>query len=397
MAAVERKTGLISQDDLCRLRVAIVHYWFVSWRGGEKVIESILKLFPQADIYTLFYNEAKCESRLSKKTINSSCLDYPFIRRYYQKLFPFYPLRINSLRLKQNYDLIISSESGPAKGIQNPKGIPHLCYVHTPMRYCWGFVDSYLDSIPAWMRKLAEWRFRKLGEWDLTTVDNVDQYIANSKNVADRVKKYYGKEAGICYPPIALELFERDLKESTGHHYLSFGALTPYKNIRLLIETFNRLNKKLIVIGDGGEKKKLERMANSNIRFTGHLPLSEVLTHIQHARALLFPGEEDFGMIPLEVMSQGIPVIALKKGGALETVCENRKHPEESSGIFFDSPTVECLTEAIERFESIEKHFNRKWIRNHARNFGEDYFLKNMTARILDLLNKNISQNSVSL
>lgn len=378
------------KSDFKDLEVAIVHYWLVTWRGGEKVLESILKLFPKADIYTMFYDERNCGRYLRNHQVYSSWLNLPKIKFQYQKLFPLYPSAIKSLKLRKKYDLIISSESGPAKGIANPNGTPHLCYIHSPMRYCWGFTDLYLEALPHWLRKIAATQFEKLRKWDETTVDSVDDYVANSYNVAGRVNRYYKRNADVCYPPIALDLFEKQLKKSNKEYFLSFGALVPYKNVRLLVERFNQTGEKLVIIGDGSERKSLESMAKGNISFTGTLPYKEVLNYIRRSKALLFPGEEDFGMIPLEVMSQGIPVIALKKGGALETVVENENNPEQSTGIFFDYPEIDSLDQAIQRFKKIEEQFDPYWIREHARKFGEDYFQKNISNHILRTLNRHL-------
>jgi glycosyltransferase involved in cell wall biosynthesis len=389
LAVAERKKIPVKFEDLKELKVALVHYWLVTWRGGEKVLERMLEMFPKADVYTLFYDEKVCGKHLGNHRVFPSRLNLPILKGAYQKLFPFYPLGIKSLKLDQTYDLIISSESGPAKGIGNPTRTPHLCYIHTPMRYCWGYTDMYLKALPTWARKTADRQFKKLRDWDLTTVNNVDLYVANSNNVANRVKKYYGKEARTCYPPIALDLFESDLVKREKGAYLSFGALTPYKNIELLVETFKQMDRKLIIIGEGSEKGKLEKTASSNIQFKGKLPMDEVLDYIRSSRALLFPGEEDFGMVPLEVMSQGVPVIAYGKGGALETVVENTLDRSQSSGLFFRDATTESLTKAIREFESFEDRFDPVWIKNHARKFGEDVFEKSMSGHILDLLNKN--------
>lgn len=377
-----------NERSLSSLNVAIVHYWLVNWRGGEKVVESLLKLFPQADIYTLFYEKDVCQPYLGNRKVYTSLLNFAPLRKRYQKLFPLYPFAIWSLRLRKKYDLILSSEAGPAKGINNPWRIPHICYIHSPMRYCWGLTQAYLDVVPKWARGIVKWRFEKLKQWDLSTIHGVDLYIANSQNVADRVEKYYGKKAKICYPPIALNLFQNELVENRQEYYLSFGEITPYKNIQLLVETFNQLDEKLIVIGSGSEKKKLQRLAHDNIQFVGGLPLEKVLQYIQQAKAMLFPGEEDFGMVPVEVMSQGVPVIALNKGGARESVCENLQKPEESSGLFFELPTVNSLMAALERFEAISHKFDPIWIRNHARKFGEDRFHRDMTKYIKNLINK---------
>lgn len=389
MAAADSNNKLTTKD-FGKLKVAVIHYWMVTWRGGEKVIKSILDLFPQADIYTLFYDESVCGPHLKGHKVYSSSLDYPFLRKHYQKLFPFYPKGVRSWELKDDYDLIISSESGPTKGIAKPDKTPHLCYIHTPMRYCWGFTDHYLEALPSWARGLAKKEFERLRKWDLTTVENVDYYVANSMNVVNRVKKYYQREAGVCYPPISLDLFENELPKREGKHYLSFGAITPYKNISLLVDTFNESGEPLVVIGDGSERRKLEEKAKENIQFTGTLPWKEIMKLVHQSKALLFPGEEDFGMIPLEVMSQGVPVIALKKGGALETVVENPESPKLSSGIFFDEPTRDQLKDAIQRFESIEDQFDPSWIRSHARNFGEDVFQQTFSEHVLKLMNGNI-------
>jgi glycosyltransferase involved in cell wall biosynthesis len=389
LAAVDLE-NLETGDDFTGLRVAIVHYWLVTWRGGEKVLESLLKLFPDADIYTLFYEKSVCHPYLKNNQVYTSCLDLGPLKKHYQKMFPFYPVGIKSLKLQKKYDLIISSESGPAKGIDNPDHTPHLCYIHTPMRYCLGFTQTYLDSMPGWMRGVARWRFNKLQQWDKTTIENVDRYVANSQNVAERVQRYYGKAAEVCYPPIALDLFDQDLVSNNKEYYLSFGAITPYKKIDLLVDAFNQLGRKLVVIGDGSEFSQLERLAKGNIEFTGALPLPEVIRYMRNARALLFPGEEDFGMVPLEVMSQGVPVIAFRKGGALETVVENLDQPEKSTGLFFDEQSVPSLLKAIERFESLEQHFNPGFIKDYARQFGEDHFLRLMSGHIRGLLNKKV-------
>ncbi|TVZ56184.1 glycosyltransferase involved in cell wall biosynthesis [Lutibacter sp. Hel_I_33_5] len=360
------------------MKVAIIHYWFITRRGGEKVVESILKLFPDADVYTLFYDKKQYGSFLKNHTIYSSSFDTSFYRKHYQKIFPLYPKAINSLKLKKEYDLIISSESGPAKGIKINNTAKHICYIHSPMRYCWGYTDEYLRTINPILRPLAKYFFNKLKTWDKTTINNVDLYIANSINIANRVEKFYQRKAKVIYPPIEDKLFEKELSlVGKKEYYLSFGAITPYKRIDLLVETFNSNGKKLIVIGNGSEKKKLEKTANKNIKFVGKLEWHEIEGYIIKSRALLFPGEEDFGMIPLEVMSFGVPVIAYRKGGALETVIENRKEIKKSTGIFFDTQSKESLIAEIDFFESVESNFDKNYIKRHAEKFKESKFLIN--------------------
>ena len=354
------------------MKVAIIHYWFLTRRGGEKVVESILKIFPDADIYTLFYDNNQYGKFLDNHKIYTSWLDKPFLRKHYQKIFPLYPIGIKSLKLKNDYDLIISSESGPAKGIEIKNNAPHICYIHSPMRYCWSHVDLYINSVHPSLRIFMKFFLKRLKNWDKKTVSNVDLYISNSENVAKRVKKYYNRESIVIYPPISEELFIKPLNTDRKNEiYLSFGAITPYKKIDLLIDAFNVNGKKLVIIGDGSEKVKLMKNANPNIEFKGAMELAKIENIFSKTRALLFPGEEDFGMIPLELMAYGIPVIALKKGGALETVIEDRNDYKESTGLFFEEQNVSSLNNAIELFEKVENKFDPEWIRNHALKFRE--------------------------
>lgn len=370
------------------MKVAIIHYWFITKRGGEKVVESLLKLYPNADIYTLFYDEKIYGDSLKNYKIYTSILNTPLLRKYYQKIFPLYPTGIRSLKLKEQYDLIISSESGPAKGIQINNNAKHVCYIHSPMRYCWGYTEEYLKSMNPLIRPIANYFFMQLKKWDKSTIDNVDYYISNSKNVAKRVEKYYNRKAKVIYPPIDSNLFIEPLERNKKTHFLSFGALTPYKKIDLLVDCFNKNGKKLIIIGNGSEKEKLKKRAKQNIEFKGFLKEYELKNYIQNSKALLFPGEEDFGMIPLEVMSYGIPVIAYKKGGALETVVENKIKVSESSGIFFNQQNIESLQKALDNFNKIEENFNPSWIRKHAEKFEESNFLQSFSQTIDKLIQK---------
>lgn len=370
------------------MKIAIIHYWFITRRGGEKVVESILKLYPQADIYTLFYDEREYGNFLKGHKVYTSSYNSQIFRKYYQKIFPLYPKAIKSLKLQDNYDLIISSESGPAKGVKINNNAKHVCYIHSPMRYCWGFTEEYLNSINSFLRPLAKYFFKRLRKWDKTTINNVDLYIANSKNVAKRVNQFYNRKSEVVYPPIEPKLFDNPLVSlDKKDFFLSFGALTPYKRIDLLVDCFNKSGKKLVIIGNGSEKEKLQKKAKANIEFKGFLEEDELKNYIQNSKALLFPGEEDFGMIPLEVMSYGIPVIAFNKGGALETVIENKKDISKSSGIFFNKQEIYFIQNAINYFEKVENDFDPIWIRKHAENFEESKFLHNFSKKINSLFN----------
>lgn len=370
-----------------KIKVAIVHYWFITRRGGEKVVESILKLYPEADVYTLFYDKKMYGKYLRNHKVYTSSFNNVLFRKYYQKMFPFYPQAIKSLKLQDDYDLIISSESGPAKGIKINNKAKHICYIHSPMRYCWGFTQDYIATVKPLLRPIVNFFFKRLKSWDRTTIDNVDLYIANSKNVQKRVEKFYSKTSKVIYPPIASSLFEGNLfVPKKKLYFLSFGAITPYKKIDLLIDCFNENGEKLIIIGTGTEKKRLKAKANSNIEFKGFLEDDNLKEFIQNSRALLFPGEEDFGMIPLEVMSYGLPVIAFRKGGALETVTENLDDFSLSSGIFFDEQKTESLQEAIKLFKSKENEFDSEWIRTQAKNFEESKFLYSFSREVNNIL-----------
>jgi glycosyltransferase involved in cell wall biosynthesis len=368
------------------LQVALVHYWFVTWRGGEKVVEAILKLFPRADVYTLFLDPEMGRERLRGHEVHTSFLDLPLARRHHRKLLPLYPRAVRSLRLRKRYDLVISSESGPAKGIPNPDRIPHLCYVHSPMRYCYGFTEPYLKTLPGPLRPLARRLLGRVRTWDQSTVADVGLYVANSRNVAERVRRYYRREARVCYPPIAAELFVAPPARKAPKHWVTFGALAPYKNVGLVVETFNHSGRPLVVIGDGSEGRRLQRSAAPNVRFTGNLPWPEVRPLLEESNALVFPGEEDFGMVPLEAMALGVPVVAFGRGGALETVVENPGAPERSSGVFFHEPTPESLQEALGRLEAIRDRLDPQWMQDHARVFGEDRFRECFLGAVSELL-----------
>jgi glycosyltransferase involved in cell wall biosynthesis len=244
------------------------------------------------------------------------------------------------------------------------------------------------------LRPATSFGFEILRRWDRTTIDNVDHYIANSHNVAERVQRCYRRDAAVVYPPIALDHFDPQhlvTGERDCRHYLTFGALTPYKNVALAVETFNASGKRLIVVGEGSERSRLERMARPNVSLVGALPWAEVRSLIQSAHALVFPGEEDFGLVPLEVMAHGVPVVALGRGGALETVIDVYDQPDRSTGVLFEEPTSAGLAGAIERFETLEHSFDPGFIRCHARRFGEDFFQTAFAREVQTLMGETVT------
>lgn len=374
-----------------KLKVAIAHHWFITWRGGEKVARAMLDLFPNADIYTLFYDEKVCGKYLEGHSITSSYLDKPLLRKHYKKLFPLYPSAIRSLNTKKTYDLILSIESGPIKGIST-HGIPHLCYINTPMRYSWEHTHEYLENITnPLVRRIAAREFKRLKKYDITTIENVDKYVANSRNIQDRVKRYYDRESSVVFPPVNPELFTDDsvlekrnriYKSQKNPYFISFGAITPYKRIDLLVSAFNKNGKQLVVIGEGEDRAKLEKLAKENITFIGSLIWSKIEEYILGAEALVFPGEEDFGIIPVEIMSYGVPVIAYGKGGLLETVID------KSTGLFFPEQTIEAVEKVLCHFEAVKEQFDPEFIREHARSFHELEFKKGLLKNIKELLDE---------
>lgn len=357
-----------------QLKVAIAHYWLIQERGGEKVLKNLLDLFPQADVYTLFYDPENMGEMLKGHRVYTSKLDHAWLRPHYTKCFPLYPLAVRSLELKFDYDLLISSESGPIKGIHKHEHTRHLCYTHTPMRYCWGHTDEYTRHLPKALRPLAEKAFAKLRDYDLTTIDNVDVYLANSENVAGRIRKYYQRESKVVHPPVEDKAFASPLKaQERKGPYLSFGALVPYKRIDLLVQAFRDCDESLVIVGEGSERKRLEKSAPANVQFTGALPWENISELFQQSKALLFPGEEDFGIIPLEAMANGCPVIAYARGGALETV-QWSGQAESSTGMFFHEQSPAAIIKALGDFEQLRAKFDPNFLRAHAQKFSQKRF-----------------------
>jgi len=373
------------------MEVAIAHFWLIFWRGAEKVIDQIVKLYPDCEIYTLFHDVRVSSKRFPGVPIHSSILNrLPHAKDNYTKLFPLYPLGVRSLGVARGkFDLVISSEDGPIKGLRLPAGIPHICYCHSPMRYVWGMTDVYTRYVPFLLRPLFRLFIAMLGVWDRRTIDAPDVYIANSEHVAKRIKKYYGKDSIVIYPPVDIVHFRSFLEERKKrgkHHYIWFGGLITYKRPDLAVEAFNINSKELLMIGDGDLASFLKRKAARNIKFTGFVPDEELPGYLMGARALIFPGEEDFGIIPVEVMAMGIPVIAYGVGAALETVPYDESDIPSSSGIHFYEQTADALNEAIERFEEVESRFDPDLISERTKRFAPEVFrekLQHVVNRVL--------------
>lgn len=329
-------------------RVALIHYWLVGMRGGEKVLEALCEMFPQADIFTHVVVPERLSPILRQhRIITTSVARLPFAPKLYQKYLPFMPRALEEIDLT-GYDLVISSEAGPAKGVIAPPDAPHLCYCHSPMRYLWDQYHTYRQGAGWVTRQLMPQLAHRLRSWDVTSAARVDGFAANSSHVAARIRKYWGREADVVHPPVAVEDFAPVPQTELGDFYLWAGELAPYKRPDLAVEAFTRMKKPLAVIG-GPEKTRaaLAAKAGPNITFLGKVPFDVLRHHMARCKALIFPGEEDFGIVPVEVMASGRPVIAYGRGGALESVVEGE------TGLLFGEQSLEALIDAVERFEAM--------------------------------------------
>ncbi|HEX6188701.1 MAG TPA: glycosyltransferase [Pyrinomonadaceae bacterium] len=354
-------------------RIALVHDYFVQMGGAERVAEAMHESFPSAPMYTTVALPQSLPQRLRMADIRTSPLQHlPSIERRFRHYFMLYPFAVENFDLSE-YDLIFSSSSGYAKGVRRRRNAIHVCYCHTPMRWVWRY-DDYVarERFGRLARTLLPALLWPLRRWDLRAARQPNYYIANSRLVADRIKKIYGREAHVIPPPIDVNRFH--MSNEIDDYYLVLSRLMPYKRIDLAIEACKRMNRRLIVIGDGPDRKRLEKLADDRIEFLGRQPDKIVNYYAARCRALLFPGEEDFGMAPLEANAAGRPVIAYRAGGAVETVEEN------VTGVFFDQASSVSLGEAIEKFEGMR--FDQYTLRRHAEKFDRSVF----TFRVLQFL-----------
>ena len=358
------------------MRVAIIHYWFTGYGGGERVIEAFAGMFPQADFFALVASERGIPAALSKRRLTTSFVgSIPGAKRWYRHFLPLFPYALEQFDL-HGYDLVISSESGPAKGVIVPPGACHICYCHSPMRYVWDMYHEYRKGMNPLARAVFSLASHYVRQWDVTTAARVDHFVANSQYVAGRIRKYYRRESTVIHPPV--DVTAGYLADRTDDYYLVVSRLVPYKRVDLAIEACNRLGRRLRVVGAGPEEKHLRRLAGPTIEFAGKLDDQRLRECYARSRALLFPAEEDFGIVPVEAQSFGRPVIAYGRGGALETVIglDEGGDPRAATGIFFDQQTAESLAGAIGRFEEIEREFSPECIRASAQRFSLERFKK---------------------
>jgi glycosyltransferase involved in cell wall biosynthesis len=360
------------------MRTAIVHYWLLNMRGGEKVVEALCRLLPDADVFTLFYDPDRVSETIRSHRVRASFLQ-PF-RKAYRSLLPLMPLALESFDLRE-YDLAISSESGPAKGVITSSNTRHVCYCHTPMRYLWDMYPAYRNEWTRshWKRALMTPAANYLRLWDYASAARVDQFVANSKNVQRRIWKTYRRESHVVRPPVSVETFYWRPPED---YYLIVSELVPYKRVDAAVRAFNHNGRRLLVVGDGPEYNALRRSAAANIEFCGRVPDDDLRDLYARCRAFLMPGEEDFGITAVEALASGKPVIALARGGALEIV-------PEFGGLLYDEP--EGLFQAIEQWDKSEAELDTRALQTYAAQFSETEFARQIKPILFETRSPSLS------
>lgn len=347
-------------------RVALVHYWLVSMRGGERVLERLLGLYPQADIFTHVYDRDQVSARIAKAQVITSAIDrLPAAKRFYQYYLPLMPMALEELDLT-GYDLVISSESGPAKGVITAPASLHLCYCHSPMRYLWDHYHQYRRTANLLSRMAMPIVYNWLRQWDVSSSARVDRFAANSNFIRQRIAKVWRRDADVIHPPVETALFTPSTQLED--YYLWIGAMVPYKRPDLAIEAFNANGRPLLMVGQGSMLKQLKARAGPNIRFAERLDFVSLRRTYARARAFVMTAEEDFGIAPVEAMASGRPVVALGKGGALDTVVPGQ------TGVFFDRQDKDSLMTAVEEMEGLLHHFDPRDAVVQAERFAPEIF-----------------------
>ena len=352
-------------------KTAIVHEWFVGYAGSERVVESFTNLWPDADVFSLvdFLDDGERRIILKGKRAHTSFIQkLPFARKRHRNYLPLFPKAIEKLDLS-SYDIIISSSHAVAKGIKKNINQLHITYCHSPMRYIWDQADQYLSGTKGLIAKIF---IKYLRNWDLRSAGNVDYFIANSHHIAEKIKRIYNRESKVIYPPVDVDKF--GVNEHKEDYYLTASRMVPYKRNDLIVDTFNAMpDKKLVVIGKGPELKKIKSIAKENIQVLGYQSPEVLKDYMQKAKAFVFAAEEDFGIIVVEAMSCGTPVISWNNGGTAETVIDGK------TGIHFSEQTKESIITAINKFETSLNMFDPRVVRSHAEQFSRKIFEENIS------------------
>ena len=364
-------------------RMALIHDWLTGMRGGEKCLEVAARRWPHAHLYTLLHKSGSVSPQIERLTIETSFLQrLPRVDRYYRYLLPLMPFAVNwKLR---NYDVILSMSHCVAKGVIPPKGVPHLCYCFSPMRYAWHLQEAYFGQHRSLKTRIIEQILNHLRDWDRRSADRVTHFIAISKTIQERIQQCYQRESVVIYPPVDTD-FYHPAPVPREDFYLVVSAFAPYKRIDLAIEACRKLKKKLVIIGDGQDAAKLKTLGNDQVQFLGWQSNESIRDHLQRCQALLFPGEEDFGIVPVEANACGTPVIAFGKGGATETILPLWAGTAPT-GVWFGEQTVESLLIGIRDFERNRGLFQPEICRRQALLFNQQRFQKELTGYVESVL-----------
>ena len=360
-----------------QMKIALVHDWLTGMRGGEKCLEILCRRFPSARLYTLLHVPGRVSPAIERMRITTSFLQrFPGVRRYYRCLLPLMPAAAGRLRIESDVDLVLSFSHAVAKAVRSPPGVPHVCYCFTPMRYAWHRRADYLRG-SGLIRRIAAAVLGRLlldplRRWDRATADRVTRFVAVSRTVAARIAVCYGRDSRVIYPPVDTRFYTPD-DSAREDFYVCVSALVPYKRVDLAIEACNRLRRRLIVIGDGPQRRRLARLAGPTVTLTGWQSGEEIRRQLRRARALLFPANEDFGIVPVEAQACGTPVIAFGAGGATESILP-ADESMPGTGLFFESQTPESLGRAIERLEANLDRFDPQAARRQAERFAAAHF-----------------------
>jgi glycosyltransferase involved in cell wall biosynthesis len=383
-----------ANTDLSSLRVAIVHYWFVGRAGGERVVEALAEVFPQADLFSLVADRKTLAPILQSRKLQTSFLQrIPGARKFHRHFLFLQPIALEQFDLS-DYDLVISSESGPAKGVITSSKTCHICYCHSPMRYIWDMYPQYRRAMNPVVGTIFSMVAHYMRLWDVASARRVDYFVANSQFIASRIRKYYGRESEVIHPPVESAL--GNLDTVPGDYYLAVGRLVDYKRFDLAVSACTQLGRRLRVIGDGPQYMALRQMAGPGVEFLGKVSDGELRKNLTGCRALLFPGEEDFGIVPVEAQSFGRPVIAYGSGGVLETVrgvFPNETFANNTTGLFFTDQSTSSLVRAILDFESKEYEFCPQTIHKHSLKFDSELF-KNRIAEFVRFAVKDFRDRS---
>ena len=369
------------------MRVALVHEWLVTWAGSERVLAELAGMYPEAPIYTLLHEPGATRSTaLEGREIRTSPLQRlpAAVRQRHRALLPLMPRAVESLDLR-GFDVVITSNHAVAKGVLTRADQLHLCYCHTPMRYAWDLYHDHLDGVRGWggvKRVAAAGLLHRLRLWDAAAAGRVDVFVANSRTVQRRIAKHYRRRAEVVYPPVDVARFAVDADEPREDWYLAAGRLVDYKRTDVAVRAFAGWDRRLVVAGDGPARRALERLAGRgggpNVTMVGRVDDAELRGLLRRCRALVFAADEDFGIVPVEAMAAGAPVIALRRGGAAETVVEGAEGVEGGTGVLFDEQTPESLRDAVLRFEAKRETFDSARIARHAGRFGAEGFREKM-------------------